>query len=445
MIPGPRVKLLAAFALVAVLSAACDLGDTPGTPPSGGGDPTPAIVRGGSATFGVYGEPATLDPHSPLASDLTYALARPVLRSLYRFTPEGDAVPDLVRTLQESGEVATIELVKARWSDGRPITSRDVAATIRRAQPPSGLASIENVSRRGPRRLVITGGVVDWPELLARISFVTPAGRERDVYSGPFLVASSVPGLQVVLEPNPVSETDPYLDRVTVRFTEGVDFLIGLLADARLDAAWLPSSVNLEQRLAELGLSYEGALGWERIYLDLSGADLSENEIRQLARALDRSQIERGFIRREGRIANTLHPEPGSTGAQGPYARIFRGTTREPAGELQLSAPIGDELLELVQRLAQVQLDGAGFDVELVNVDARRFYGEWAAEDPIAAAVRRAAGAPGWQAPEGTLDRLPLFHVSSVLAAGEQLQGLEVNPTIDGPFWNAELWHLLQP
>lgn len=423
---------------------ACDPGGTRQVGP-GGPEPTPAIESGGSVTFGVYGEPATLDPYSPLASDLTYALARPLFRSLYRFTPDGEAVPDLVRTLEQSGEVATIELEEAHWSDGRPITSLDVAATIRRARPPSGLASIDSVSRRGPRRLVVTGNVVDWPELLARLSFVTPARARNDVYSGPFVVRSRVDGLQIVMEPNPVAATEPYLDRVTVRFTEGVDFLIGLLADGRLDAAWLPSSVNLDQRLDELGLTYTSALGWERIYLDLAGADLDDNTRRELARALDRAQIERGFIRRSGRISNTLNPAPGGGGAGGAYVRVFRGPSKRASGELQLSAPIGDESLELVQRLAQVQLDGAGFDVELVNVDARRFYGEWAAEDPIAAAIRRAGGAPGWQEQGIGLSRLPLFHVDSVLASDGRLQGLEVNPTWDGPLWNADSWHLTEP
>lgn len=445
MIPGFRTKLCAAIAVAVFSAAGCDPGSTRDTPSPDGAEATPAIVRGGSVIFGVFGEPATLDPHSPLASDLTYALARPVFRSLYRFTPEGAAVPDLVRTIEDSGEVATIELVRARWSDGRPITSRDVAATIERSRPPSGLASIDSVSRRGPRRLVVTGEVVDWPQLLARVSYVTPARSDRKVYSGPFVIGSRVPGLQVVLEPNPASDTQPYLDRVTVRFTEGTDFLIGLLADGRLDAGWLPSSVNLDQRLAELGLTYLDALGWERIYLDLSGSDLSPDDMRAVARAIDRPQIERGFVRRDGRIANTLHPEPPAGGDEGRYSRVFRGPSKEVSAELQLSAPIGDELLELIQRLTQVQLDGAGFDVELVNVDARTFYGRWAAEDPIAGALRRGAGAPGWREEKIRLDRLPLFHVRSVVASGGELQGLTVNPTLDGPLWNAEAWHLLRP
>ena len=445
MIPEVRGSLLTALLLaVALVAGGCDGDGSPERP--GPLATSPSISRGGSVAFGVYGEPATLDPYSPLASDLTYALARPVYRSLYRFTPEGEAVPDLVRSLDTSGEVATIDLVRARWSDGRRITTRDVVATIRRARPPSGLASIENVSRRGPRRLVVTGDIVEWPELLARVSFVLPRGSYGDVYSGAFVLRSRVPGLQVVLEPNPVSSSQPYLDRIVVRFTEGLDFLVGLLRDGRLDAAWLPSTVNLSQRLAEVGLAYDEALGWERVYLDLSGADLTRRQLRQLAAAIDRSRIHQGFVRDDGRVADTLHPDPSQDGADGPYAGIFRGAADGGEGDIQLSASIGDELLELIQRLVQVQLDSAGFEVELVNVEARRFYGEWAVEDPIAGALRRAGGAPGWQMLRGpSRAALPLFHVTSVLSWREGVAGLRVNPTLEGPLWNAEAWHVSSP
>lgn len=436
-------RRIVAVSVALALLAACDGAEAPGSDGPDAPPSAPGITSGGSAIFGVYGEPATLDPYSPLASDLTYALARPVYRSLYRFTPGGEAVPDLVRALNVSGEVATITLVRARWSDGARITSRDVIATIRRARPPSGLALIESVTRRGPRRMVLSGNIVDWPEILARVSFVLPARRSTTVYSGPFSVRSRVPGLQIVLEPNPEAALQPYLDRITVRFTDGLDFLIGLLSRGRLDAAWLPSSVNLAQRLDEAGLQHLAALGWERVYLDLSGADLSPPERRRLASAIDRSAMHGGFVREEGRVADTLHPEPGATGAEGPYEGVFRGPSGGRGVSVQLSAPVGDELLELIQRLVQVQLDTAGFDVELVNVDARRFYGSWARNDPVAGAFRRSGGAPGWEdEPAVDLDALPLLQVDSVIASGGQLQGLEVNPTIEGPLWNAEAWHL---
>lgn len=398
-------------------------------------------MQGGSAVVGVFGEPATLDPHSELASDLTYALARPVYRSLYRFDAAGAPVADLVETLDASGDVATITLAEATWSDGTPLTSKDVEATIERARPPSGLALIDSVQRRGPRRLVLSGSVQDWPEALARISFVLPRSGRR-LFSGPFVVADRTEGLQVVLEPNPTSDVVSYLDRLIVQYTEGVDLLLALLERERLDAAWLPSSVNLAQRLDELGISHDESLGWERIVLDLAGSDLTMSQRRALAQTLDRRAIEKGFVRDGGRVADTLAPQPGPGGAGGPFEPLFRGSGKGGGVSLQLSAPSGDELLELIQRLAQVQLDSNGWDVELFNVDARRFYGEWEVEDPVDAALRRVADAPGSDSGSGlqSLATLPLFQVQTVMAWGPGLSGVQVNPTLESPLAHAHEW-----
>jgi hypothetical protein len=437
-------RLLVVFSLVALLGAACE-------PSSPGGDPadptvasplaTPTPRVGGSAIVGVFGEPATLDPYSPAASDLTYALARPVFRSLYRFDATGAPVPDLVETLDASGDVVTITLEEATWSDGSPLTSKDVEATIQRAGPPSGLAAIDSVQRRGPSRLILTGSVHDWPEALARISFVLPSSGKR-VYSGPFIVAGRTEGLQIVLEANPQAVETPYLDRLIVQFTEGSDLLLALLERGRIDAAWIPSTVNLDQRLDELGLSHEAVLGWERIILDLSGSDLSRAQRRDVAAALDRGAMKSGFVRDDGRIANTLAPEPGAGGAGGPFEPIFQGRGKGRGASLQLSAPSGDELLELLQRLAQVQLDSSGFDVELLNVDARRFYGDWPLDDPVDAALRRLSGAPGGVRGDDprSIHQLPLFHVETVMAWGPGLAGVRVDPTIEGPLAHAHDW-----
>ena len=438
-------RRLIVSAICALLAAGCE--QSPPEPPGEAGSvsptETPEPIQGGSAVLGVFGEPATLDPYSPLASDLTYALARPVYRSLYRFDPSGKAVPDLVESVDVSGDVATVTLAEADWSDGTTLTSKDVAATIARARPPSGLAEIDSVQRRGPRRLVLSGSVQQWPETLARISFVLPSSGKR-IFSGPFVIADRTEGLQIVLESNPVSDAPPLLDRLIVQFTEGSDLLLALLVEGRLDAAWLPSSVNLTQRLDEMGLAHQEALGWERIVLDLSGAELSAQQKRTVAGALDRRAIQSGFVRDAGRIADTLVPGPGRGGASGPYESIFQTRGKGGGVALQLSAPSGDELLELIQRLAQVQLDAKGFDIELVNVDARRFYGEWAVEDPIDASLRRLAGAPGTppSSSVASLQQLPLFHVGTTIAWGAGLAGVTVNPTIDGPLAHAHQWHL---
>lgn len=438
-------RLLVVFALVSLLGGACEP-SSPGTDPEEVAAPaaTPTPAPGGSVTVGVFGEPATLDPYSPLASDLTYALARPVFRSLYRFGPDGTPVPDLVESLRVSGDVAVVTLADAEWSDGSAITSRDVASTVARARARSGLSEIDFVQRRGRRRLILTGSIERWPETLARISFVLPSSGKA-VSSGPFVVADRTAGLQIVLEPNPRSQATPYLDRVVVQYTEGTEMLLALLERGSLDAAWLPSSVNLDQRLDELGLTHRSAMGWERVIMDLSGGDLTRPQRRRVAATLDRAAMQEGFVRSMGRIADTIAPEPGPGGAEGPYEGLFRGGGRGGRVSLQLSAPSGDELLELIQRLAQVQLDSNGFDAELINVDARRFYGRWTLETPVDAALRRLGGAPGTvEDRPRSLERLPLFHVKTVMAWGPELGGIQVNGTLDGPLAHAHDWFLAE-
>lgn len=441
-------RLLVVVAIVSLLGGACE----PSSPGGDAADPnvaapatTPTPAPGGSVSVGVFGEPATLDPYSPLASDLTYALARPVLRSLYRFEADGAPVPDLVESLRVSGDVAVVTLADAEWSDGSAITSKDVASTVARAKPPSGLSEIDSVQRRGRRRLILTGSIERWPETLARISFVLPSSG-KTVFSGPFVVADRTAGLQIVFERNPRSETTPYLDRVVVQYTEGTEMLLALLERSRLDAAWLPSSVNLDQRLDQLGVAHRSTLGWERVVLDLSGSDLTRSQRRRLAATLDRAAMQEGFVRTTGRIADTLAPEPGPAGAEGPYETLFRGGGRGGGVSLQLSAPSGDELLELIQRLAQVQLDSNGFKAELINVDARRFYGRWTLQNPVDAVLRRLGGAPGGTGGDRvrSLDRLPLFHVETAMAWGPRLAGIQVNGTLDGPLAHAHEWFLTE-
>ncbi len=437
-----RGEAAIAWLLLSLALAACDAGSPAGPVPAPA--PVEQLPRGGSVVAGVFGEPATLDPYSPLASDLTYALATPVYRSLYRFDEQGAAVPDLVAELEPSGDVATLTLGEAKWSDGSAITSADVAATIARAAPPSGLSEIDSVLRRGPRRLVVTGDVEDWPETLARISYVLPRS-SRELFSGPFKIASRTEGLEVVLRPNPAASAQPLLDKVTVRFTEGTDFLVALLQEGELDVAALPSSINLDQRLDELELAHGDALGWEQILIDLGGSDLSRTQREEVAEAVDKQAIEGGFVRGDGRATDTLAASPEDSGGRGPFTEIFRGKGEGAGATLQLAAPNGDDLIELIQRVVQVQLDSTGFDVELVNVDARTFYGEWGRDDVVDAAIRRVAGAPGAAADGAalrSLDALPLFQVETVMAWREGVGGIGVVPTLQGPLSKAHEWHV---
>lgn len=436
------VALLTAGLLVA---SACTSGGGDDPPPAR--DAAPGPTSGGIVRFGVVGEPATYDPYSPRASDLTFALVRPLFPSLFRFLPDGSTEPLLAESLEPQGDGVLVRLRALEWSSGRPVVASDVLSSIERARPPSGFAAIEDARARGSRVLLLRGRVDDWERALATFAYVLPRGRVLGVprvSAGPFAVRRHTPGLELVYEHNPRWAGDsPLLDRVRVRFTQSLDVLLALLRRDRVDAAALPMSVNLDDRLELLGLDHREVLGWESVYLDLRGAGLSRPQRVRLWRAIDRNAIASGFVRDDGRLSNTLYPAPGSQGADGPFSRSLGPGGRAPDAPVRIAASNSDELARLVQRALFRQLETQGFEIELLGIEPRAFEGRRQVSAPTVVFIRRRTGAPGLaDAPKAvrTLDALPLFHVESMVAHTGRLRGLRPNPTFEGALWNVERW-----
>jgi ABC-type transport system substrate-binding protein len=262
---------------------------------------------------------------------------------------------------------------------------------------------------------------------LSRV-FVFPRGSfDVGMASGPFQIADRTPGLELVYTRNqqwagPV----PLLDELVVRFVQSIDIMLALLEQGRLDAASPPSSVNLQQRMRERGIRGAAALGSERVYLDLEGAALSGSQLDFVISAIDRAEIEEGFIRGDGSLDGNVRTSAGDS----------------PGVGLDLAAPVGDELLILTQRVIQAQLKDAGLSVDLVTTDPRTFYSEWARSDPFDLALRRATGPPSVPGPGAFAqsEALRLFRVETMLAWRAGVHGLAVNPSGEGPLWNAEKW-----
>lgn len=441
-------RLILALACVA---AAC----TPGNEAPSRGRDTPGGVNlpgnagAGGIVFGVLGDPVTLDPYSPMATDLTYTLVRPLFPSLFRFDPDGRPRAMLARSATETGSEVHITLRRARWSDGRAITAGDVVASVRRADPPSGLAAVSSVRAVGERRVELRGAATDWRQTLATAAPILPEGRgvrPGGVSGGPFRLSSFTAGLEAVYSPNPQWwGAEPHSGRIRVQFVQDLEIMLALLRSGRLHGAAPPSSLNLGRRLDAAGLEHSAALGWESLWFDLQGAQMDGAGRAGVARAIDRLALERGFVRAHGRLANTLYPGPGPHSAEGAWRRPARPEVVTGPAPIQLAVAGGDELTELVQRAVRVQLEQAGFSVELVTADAATFYGAWSREDPMDIAIRRASGAPG------STDRLaalrdslavPFVQVETFVAWGDGLTGPEANPTLDGPLWNLERWRL---
>lgn len=440
-----RVRSLAGlFVSLALATGACT-SDPDGprrTRPSATGR-TPGSGAGGTIDFGVIGEPATLDPYGKRASDLTYALVRPLYPSLFGYLPDGSVRADLATTMTPVLGGVRVDLRRAEWSSGAAITSHDVVASVTRARPPSGFAGLA-ASAVDDDTVELTGDVEDWASTLATAAFVLPDGKaDVSVSGGPLRVTGRVPGLRIVYRPNPSSLEPVAFDRLRVFHVEDGSTLRSLLGSGELDAGLLPSSVNLTDRLRAADIDFDRALGWERIYLDLARGGLDPQARNNIAAALDRRGLAEGLIRSLGRVADGLHPAPGPRGADGPYV------TPAPDGpnpsSLSLAVPEGDELLALLERAIQIRLADAGMRVDLVRIESRTFYAARRPAPPVDAGLVRRWGAPGLDdRDEGMLSDhriVPLFHVETFIA-GNGVAGYEVNPTLEGPLWNVTSWTL---
>ena len=372
----------------------------------------------------MLGEPPTLDPYSPRATNLTFALVRPLYPSLFRFRPDGSVESDLAEDLVPApGGGAVITLEEASWSDGRPITASDVVKSIRRARSPSAFAGLRARSR-SEREIVVSERD---PALLAGAAFILPGGRaSRTVSGGPMSIRRYTPGLQLEYVPNTEwTGREPALDNVTAQFINDLDILLALLRKKELDAAAPPMSVNLDDRLAALDLEVDEVLGSEFVGLRVGGPGMDEGLADRMIGALDVALLAESFVRDDGDVV----PSGGR-----------RGRGSGGAAAVRLAAPEGDELLLLMQEAIQLQLRRAGIDAELITTDAPTFYGTWD-ESPVAgAALVRNFGGRRVPKPTSAGRIVPLLRVETLLAWRTGVSGLEANGTIEGPLWNIEGW-----
>ena len=400
--------------MVLALAGACTGDDDPSVDDS---PPVPSPSRAQDAAssirFGVLGSPPTLDPYDERASDLTYALGRPLYPSLYRFLPDGSIEAYLARSIETGEGSALVELVDASWSDGTPITARDVVMSVRRAH--TGVRA-EAISARAVRFEGSPGR--SWEESLASF-LVLPEGRVGAAFGGPYELERYEKGYEVVLRRNSRFFGEPAITpRIHVRFVQDLEIMLQLLERGRLDIAAPPSTVNLDERLDELGIDSEQRVGWERIWLDHATAP--PEAIDALLGEVRWGLLEESFVRDDGRLLLSAPAAP-----------------PPPAQSFRLIGGEGDELVALLMRAAWFRLRDTGHTVELLRADPSVVYGEWQTRGPDGVFIERRAGVPGLQARPTLASGVPVFQVASVVAWNDGVEGVEVHPSIEGPLWDA--------
>jgi peptide/nickel transport system substrate-binding protein len=416
---------------MALASGGCTPGeDTVPRPTEPPDRPPPA----GTLRLGYPEEPVTLNPIRA-ASAPPRDILRAVLPSFFLITPDLRYRPYLLDGEPEvavSGDRMTVSFVirdDARWSDGRPVTVKDVEFTWR-VMTDQGLpvavrdgfdrvvAVRESSEKEGT--LILSPPFSRWRDLFSAGRFVLPAhagtrrgvtgwDRGPPVTAGPFRLGRWVGGRSISLVAEPSFwGPRPLLRRIEVVFVPDPTTAILLLRQGRLDAVAPMPGVSWGRRLAAApGTRVSEAYGPDLVHLAMNTGQLSRAGLRRgIADAIDRDRFAEVLLRGEGRRADgVLAPEQAD--AAPAWARYGQGGGVDVGrdDELSLAYPRG-EILDLLAKYVRAELGRSGVDVEIVPLDAEVFHDSWLPERKFDLALWEVRSGPSswlsrWFGPSG--------------------------------------------
>lgn len=169
---------------------------------------------GSAVTIAVRADVTGFFPNPPMVDEsFTNSVNGEVLEGLVRFDPEWRLAPAIAERWETPDELTYVFHLRAglRFSDGRPVTADDVAASLlantSKGWPTAGyVRSIASARAEGPLRVVIRTRV-PYPLLLYKLhwGYVLPAARLSEdpiplVGTGPYRLSSWRPGKGFTLE-----------------------------------------------------------------------------------------------------------------------------------------------------------------------------------------------------------------------------------------------------
>ncbi|NTB97185.1 ABC transporter substrate-binding protein [Agrobacterium tumefaciens] len=222
-------------------------------------------VRGGSLTWGVETEPATLNPQLN-GQDKTKLLLRNAYESLLARTADGGYVPWLATSysISEDGKTYTFRLRDdVSFTDGQKFDAKAVITNFEKLRDPAYSASVSAgpVSRIAELKAVDDHTVsftlkdiyAPFLDYVAGLEILSPAafsssqiksGGIEIAGTGPFILKRYVKGQEIQFEKNPAYNWAPktakhqgaaYLDQITYRFLPESSVRTGALTSGQLD------------------------------------------------------------------------------------------------------------------------------------------------------------------------------------------------------------------
>ena len=323
-----------------------------------------------------------------------------------------------------------------RWSDGAPVTSRDIQFTWKvGGDPNAGFANTHPWTRATsvdviddttavlhlPRTLV---SFALWDELLSEHidgpiyaaakapgDYINHTAYNRDplnpgLWNGPFIVSDYQSNNSVSFKPNPYwAGTKPGLAGITVRLLENTASLQANLLSGDVDMTPSGIGLSIDQAIAlqksssdRFRFVYEPQLSYEHIEPNASNPIFQDIRVREaLLRGIDVKSIVDRLFGGHAEVARTFingldsHYDPSLAlfGYDPARARTLLdqagwtpgpdGIRRNAAGErlsFEFSTTSGNRVRELTQQVMQSQWKAIGIEASIKNQPSRTFFGE---------------------------------------------------------------------
>lgn len=322
----------------------------------------------------------------------------------------------------------------AKWGDGTPVSTRDVLFTVEVGQhalsgvtAQEGFRRIRKVEIADERRFTLHLDRVTFdynalelrllPEHVERTAFAEPAEyRNRSRYEtdtadpalwfGPYRVAQTVPGAQIVLERNPTwFGAPPAFRRIVFRVVENTAALEANLLSGGVDYILGELGLSLDQALAfekrhkeRFTVVYKPGLVYEHVDVNLDNPLLADVRVRRaLMHGMDRAAISQRLFEGKQEVAdgpvNPLDPmfapgtprhafDPARARAlldEAGFTDIRNGVRHNAKGEklsFEFGTTAGNRTREQVQQVLQSQWRQIGVEARVRNEPPRTFFGD---------------------------------------------------------------------
>ena len=333
----------------------------------------------------------------------------------------------------KKGMEIDIELKPMTWSDGTPVTARDIEFTIEVGKnPKTGIPSAEEYRRilkidiRDDRHFTLTKDRVTFDYNVLDITPL-PAHLEKPIFDadpveyrlktlydaepttpglafGPYRMVEFVPGNRIALERNPYwTGVQPTFRRILLKIFENTASLEANLLSGNVDYIPGESGLSLNQSVAleklygdKYDFVYKPSLGYAHIDVKLDNPLLADVRVRRaILLAIDRKGISDTLFYGKQPVAdgdiNPLDPmySPAArhydydpAGAkklldEAGFGEVAKGERRNARGQrlsLVLALASGSRLSDLLAQVIQSELSQVGIELRLKAAPARIYF-----------------------------------------------------------------------